>query len=41
MHIDISETQGVVVIKPGGSMDATTTNVFVNACQERRDAGAA
>ncbi len=41
MNIDISETQGVVVIKPAGSMDATTTNIFVNACQERLDAGAA
>lgn len=41
MHIRVSETQGVVVIKPVGSMDATTTNTFVNACLERLDAGAA
>ena len=40
MHIDVSQIQDIVVIKPSGSMDATTTNIFVNACQERLDAGA-
>ena len=41
MHIDVSQIQDIVVIKPSGSMDATTTNIFVNACQESLDAGAA
>jgi len=40
MQIDVSQIQDIVVIKPSGSMDATTTNIFVNACQESLDAGA-
>ena len=40
MQINVSQIQDIVVIKPSGSMDATTTNIFVNACQESLDAGA-
>lgn len=34
MHIDTVETNGVTVIKPVGNMDATTTTIFVTACQD-------
>ncbi|NCD25472.1 MAG: anti-sigma factor antagonist [Deltaproteobacteria bacterium] len=34
MHIDILETNGATIVKPVGSMDATTTAVFVTACQD-------
>lgn len=39
MQIDVVEKNGVVIVKPAGSMDATTTNVFVNACQDRLNGG--
>lgn len=39
MQINVSERNGAVIVTPVGSMDATTTNIFVNACQERLNAG--
>lgn len=39
MHIKTQEQNGILVVKPAGSMDATTTSIFVTACQEQLDTG--
>lgn len=39
MHIKTQEQNGIIVIKPAGSMDATTTGIFVTACQDQLGAG--
>ncbi len=39
MHIENLEQNGIIIIKPAGSMDATTTSIFVNACQEQLNTG--
>ena len=39
MQIDCINQDGTIIIKAVGSMDATTTRIFVNACQEQLDAG--
>ncbi|GAB1409626.1 STAS domain-containing protein [Desulfovibrionales bacterium] len=39
MHIESLEQNGIVIVKPVGSMDATTTSIFVNACEEHLNTG--
>jgi anti-anti-sigma factor len=39
MNIAVSEVSDVVILKPEGSMDASNTNIFVHACQERLETG--